>query len=120
MEPEQSITPTNVFIGARLRQARLMRRISQTDLGKGLKKAITFQQVQKYENATNRISVEMLEEFAAILKLPITFFLPGQDIEFEPVLTPPEAELLEFFHKMNTQSQKALITLLKGVRGAES
>lgn len=115
---DKSANAVNVYIGARLRQARLMRGMSQKELGQGIKKPITFQQVQKYENATNRISVEMLEEFAAILKLPITFFLPGNDIEFAPVLTPSEAELLEYFHAMNAKSQAALIALLKGTTRA--
>jgi len=108
----------NVYIGARLRQARLMRGMSQKELGRSIRKPITFQQVQKYENATNRISVELLEEFAAAMRLPLGFFLPGQDIEFEPVLTPREAELLECFHAINVKSQDALITLLKGVKVA--
>lgn len=118
MEQTTIAHSTNAYIGARIRQARLMRGMNQKELGQGLKKSVTFQQVQKYENATNRISVEMLEEFAAILKLPITFFLPGNDIEFEPVLTPSEAELLECFHAMTAKSQAALIALLKGTMRA--
>ncbi len=116
MEKTKTINPTNAYIGARLRQARLMRGMSQKDLGQRIKKPITFQQVQKYENAINRISVELLEEFAAALRLPMGFFLPGQDIEFEPVLTPSEAQLLECFHAMSAKSQEALITLLIDTR----
>lgn len=116
MAEAKTINPTNAYIGARLRQARLMRGMSQKDLGQRSKKPITFQQVQKYENAINRISVELLEEFAAALRLPMGFFLPGQDIEFEPVLTPSEAQLLECFHAMSAKSQDALITLLKDAK----
>lgn len=114
MERSHIADSTNAYIGARIRHARLMRGMNQKELGQSLKKPITFQQVQKYESATNRISVETLEEFAALLQLPITFFLPSQDTEFKPLLTPSEAELLECFHAMDTKSQAALIALLKG------
>ena len=96
-----------------------MRGMSQKDLGQGIKKPVTFQQVQKYENAINRISVELLEEFAAVLRLPIGFFLPGLDIEYEPILTPSEAQLLECFHAMSALSQEALITLLKEMQSGD-
>jgi transcriptional regulator with XRE-family HTH domain len=41
-------------IGQRLRAHRLAARMSQADLGKHL--GVTFQQIQKYEKGTNRIS----------------------------------------------------------------
>ncbi len=110
------INPVNAYIGARLRQARLMRDISQKELGQRIKKPISFQQVQKYEHGTNRISVALLQEFADAMHLPMGFFLPDQDIEFEPVLNKREAELLEHFHGMNTKAQEALIVLLKNTR----
>jgi hypothetical protein len=50
------------------------------------------------------------------MRLPMGFFLPDQDIEFEPVLNKREAELLEHFHGMNAKAQDALIALLKNTR----
>jgi transcriptional regulator with XRE-family HTH domain len=40
-------------IGRRLREARLLRGLSQTALGKRV--GVTFQQIQKYERGVNRI-----------------------------------------------------------------
>lgn len=38
---------------------------------------ISFQQVQKYENGTNRISVSRLQQFSDILQVPVPFFFDG-------------------------------------------
>lgn len=60
------------------KQIRVVRRshdMSQTTLGARL--GVTFQQVQKYENGTNRISVGRLVAIAKVLKEPIGIFLPS-------------------------------------------
>jgi transcriptional regulator with XRE-family HTH domain len=46
--------------------------MSQADLGAAL--GVTFQQVQKYEKGTNRISVGRLQQIADTLRVPISFF----------------------------------------------
>ena len=47
---------SNLEIGQRLKQARKLRSLSQQKVGDML--GVSFQQVQKYENGTNRISVK--------------------------------------------------------------
>lgn len=113
---EKTINPVNAYIGNRIKQARLMRDLSQAQLGKSLKKPITFQQVQKYEWGVNRITVVLLEELAQAMRVPLGFFLPDQDIEYEPVLSRREAELLEHFHAIPTKVQDAVLTLMKSAR----
>ena len=54
---------------------RMMLGMSQEKLGAGL--GLTFQQVQKYEKGTNRISASRLQQSAGILQVPITFFFEG-------------------------------------------
>src|SRR5205823_2491381 len=46
--------PVDKHVGSRVRMRRMMLGMSQTTLGDALK--LTFQQVQKYEKGTNRIS----------------------------------------------------------------
>jgi transcriptional regulator with XRE-family HTH domain len=46
---------------------------SQTELGNAL--GLTFQQVQKYEKGTNRISASRLVQIGNFLQVPVTFFL---------------------------------------------
>lgn len=63
--------PTDVYAGSRLRFQRQVRQLSQTDVAKAL--GITFQQIQKYEKGTNRISAS-LQAITGILGVPISFF----------------------------------------------
>lgn len=62
-------------IGIRLRSARLRRGFSQEKLADAI--GLTFQQIQKYENGTNRISSGVLVCFADILGVPISTFVEG-------------------------------------------
>ena len=67
----------DVMVGKRVRLRRLQLSFSQTDLATKL--GLTFQQVQKYEKGTNRISCSRLYEIAATLKVPITFFFSDEN-----------------------------------------
>jgi transcriptional regulator with XRE-family HTH domain len=58
---------TDVSIGARIRSFRVARGLSQTDLGSGL--GITFQQIQKYEKGTNRVSGSRLIALCDLLQV---------------------------------------------------
>ena len=40
---------------------------------------LTFQQVQKYERGSNRISASKLYQIASVLEVPITYFFEGLD-----------------------------------------
>jgi len=60
------------MVGKRIRLRRLQLSLSQTDLARKL--GLTFQQVQKYEKGTNRVSCSRLYEIANILKVPVSFF----------------------------------------------
>lgn len=64
--------PADIYAGQQLRAARIMLGYSQTDIANHC--GITFQQVQKYERGTNRISVSRLSELCKFLKQPVTFF----------------------------------------------
>lgn len=67
--------PVDKFVGGRVKMRRLMIGISQEKLGDAL--GLTFQQVQKYEKGTNRISASRLQQIAHILRVPILFFFEG-------------------------------------------
>jgi len=53
----------------------MMLDMSQTALGDAL--GITFQQVQKYEKGTNRISAGRLQQVCHTLQVPIPFLFEG-------------------------------------------
>lgn len=67
--------PIDRHVGARVRQRRMFIGMSQEQLGERL--GLTFQQIQKYEKGTNRISASRLWEMSKILDVPIEFFFEG-------------------------------------------
>jgi transcriptional regulator with XRE-family HTH domain len=62
-------------VGARVRRRRRALGLTQTKVADAL--GITFQQVQKYENGSNRISASRLEEISRVLKVSAAFFFEG-------------------------------------------
>jgi len=65
----------DVYVGARLRMRRTMLGMSQSKLGELL--GVTFQQIQKYENGSNRISVHRLRLTARVLEVSPSYFFEG-------------------------------------------
>ena len=59
-------------IGRKIRALRLERGLSQSGLADGI--GLTFQQVQKYEKGTNRVSAGRLQKIADMLNTPVMFF----------------------------------------------
>jgi transcriptional regulator with XRE-family HTH domain len=55
-----------------MRQRRTLLGMSQTKVGDAV--GLTFQQVQKYERGSNRISSSRLYEFAKVLDVPVSYF----------------------------------------------
>jgi transcriptional regulator with XRE-family HTH domain len=67
--------PTERHIGARVRMRRKMLAMSQRQLADAL--GLTYQQVQKNESGTNRISASRLQQISHILQVPAAFFFEG-------------------------------------------
>src|SRR5947208_13920437 len=65
----------DIEIGRKIRALRLERGLSQSGLADGID--LTFQQVQKYEKGTNRVSAGPLQRIADILNTPVMFFYGG-------------------------------------------
>ena len=64
--------PIDIHVGSRLRLRRTLMGLTQEKLGDAV--GLTFQQIQKYERGTNRISASRLFQFSRILNVPILFF----------------------------------------------
>ncbi len=67
--------PIDRHVGARVRMRRMLAGVSQEKLGDAL--GLTFQQVQKYEKGSNRISASRLQQIAKMLDVPVSFFFDG-------------------------------------------
>ena len=115
--------PVDRHVGALIRLKRRALGISQSDLAEAL--GITFQQVQKYERGSNRVSSSKLYEIAQKLDTPLSAFFEGLD-------TPADGEsvaggLIDFlsesgsqdlvvaFKAMNPALRKQLVSLAKAM-----
>lgn len=116
--------PVDVKVGANIRKRRKELRLSQQQLAESI--GLTFQQVQKYERGSNRVSASMLFEIARTLKVSPAFF-------FEEILSetddigPLEAgvgkflqsgegvELAQWFPKLTPSRRRAVVTLVRSM-----
>ncbi len=75
--PERGDAPTavDVHVGLRIKLRRSLLGLSQERLGEAL--GLTFQQVQKYERGTNRVSASRLHDLGRVLDVPVSFFFDG-------------------------------------------
>jgi transcriptional regulator with XRE-family HTH domain len=64
--------PLDKHIGRRIRMRRMMLDMSQAELATRI--GLTFQQVQKYEKGTNRVSASRLRDLSRVLAVPLSFF----------------------------------------------
>ena len=75
--------PIDVHVGARLRARRTLLGLTQMALGDAM--GMTFQQLQKYEKGSNRISASRLYDVSKLMDVDIGYFFDemGQAIESE-------------------------------------
>lgn len=102
MEP-RARHPIDVHVGSRIRLRRMQLGMSQEKLGQ--ESMLTFQQIQKYEKGTNRVSASRLAEFAKALDVPIEFFFNGA-----PDLDTPPRPLLPYEEFLRTRDGVRLAT----------
>lgn len=71
------VHPVDIHVGDKLRQRRWMTGMTQQQIGESV--GTKFQQIQKYESGTNRISASRLWDIAKTLDVPVSFFFEGLD-----------------------------------------
>lgn len=69
--------PIDIHVGQRVREIRKARRMSLEELGAAI--GTTYQQVQKYESAANRVSASQLWKIARTLGVEVWTFFPDGD-----------------------------------------
>jgi transcriptional regulator with XRE-family HTH domain len=108
-------TSIDAFISVKLRAARKQSGLSQNDAAEAL--GVSFQQIQKYEKGTNRISVGSLFTLASLYKLPASWFFDGlqnnpqatSDVSTKLLAQPHGAELAESFLAIKSASGRAAV-----------
>lgn len=94
-EPERGPNPIDRHVGLRIRMRRKELGISQERLAESI--GLTFQQVQKYERAANRVSASKLWEMARALSTNIAYFYEGLSETLDLSSSSPPRETLQDF-----------------------
>ncbi len=111
--------PVDVHVGQRVRQRRWMVGMTQQQLGDRV--GIKFQQIQKYESGTNRISASRMWDIAAAMEVPVSFFFEGLDGQAPDtgeaqgdILTDKEAlELVRAYYAIPKHQRRRLFDLAR-------
>ncbi|HTV33108.1 MAG TPA: helix-turn-helix transcriptional regulator [Methylocella sp.] len=132
--------PIDRHVGSRVRLRRVALSMSQEKLGEAL--GLTFQQIQKYEKGTNRVSASRLKEISQVLDVPPSYFFEGAPslgpnarddsgtgalseeagaIQNGPFLATPEAvEVILALGRIKDQKiRKRIVDLVKAIAGEE-
>ena len=137
MSGRSCITSVDEHIGQRVQLRRVMMGMSQQDLAREC--GISFQQIQKYETAGNRIPASRLFDLSTALNTPVSFFfmgLPGNVPEEtrsgrrpahvsdggadDPLSKNETLQLIRLYWKLPSEDQRKMVMkMLKSLTGAE-
>ena len=121
--------PVDRHVGRRVQEKRLDLGLTQTALAKAV--GVSFQQVQKYEKGTNRVSASKLFEMADFMKVGIPFFFDGYggasvgvaeeapafDHEHRP--TKNSVEIARLAPRLPPRKQKLILDMMREMLGDE-
>jgi len=86
--------PIDVEVGGKIRTQRLLAGMSQHTLATKL--GVTFQQIQKYEKGTNRVSSSRLAMIGATFGVSPAYFFPGSNTNLDQAAAAAAPELVSF------------------------
>lgn len=109
--------PIDRHVGARVRMRRILAGMSQVQLGSAL--GVTYQQMQKYEKGTNRISVSRLQQIGYVLGVPASSFFVDHPAVYKPTLGQIDAaELIDLETFLSTREGAQLAIAFSRITNA--
>jgi transcriptional regulator with XRE-family HTH domain len=115
--------PVDVLVGQNIRICRMQRGLSQSELAERV--GLTFQQIQKYEKAANRVGASRLIQVADALGVPLATLFEGSpstehgeaDPSGRALLVAPHAlRLLQAFDQIpDTKRRAAVLHLIESI-----
>lgn len=121
--------PVDRYVGRRVCEKRISLGYNQSDLGRAL--GVTFQQVQKYEKGSNRISASKLFEISRFFRVDPAYFFDGL-ANGQPGMAEDDAapfehnfpatrytiEIQRLAPQLPVEKQKLALELIRGLAGA--
>jgi len=86
--------PVDIHVGKRVKEIRTIRGFTQSNVASHL--GISFQQLQKYETGSNRVSASRMFELSKLLDVSPSYFfegLEGQEYESMPPMDMETAQI---------------------------
>jgi len=117
-----AIDPVDRHVGARIRAERAQAGLTQSQLGAAV--GVTFQQIQKYERGTNRVSASMLVRTAKALGVTVSCLFPeaeGSDEQASAGIGAfKDGRLLaECFATMSPEQRQILVSVAREFAGKD-
>ena len=113
MKPDEKTREfiSSLDIGRAIKRRRNALGMSQEKLAELLN--VTYQQVQRYENGSNKLNVENIQKVAAALEVPAAFFLKPENLLVAEPDTPyfdrDEQQLFTLFRTIREPALRALL-----------
>lgn len=123
--PHVGPDPVDIHVGARVRLRRILLGLSKESLAEAI--GLSYQQIQKYERGTNRISASMLHHIARALGVPVSFFFDGMEEDgtrlppagdHDPLFRRESLELMRRYHSLPEEMRRQVYELVKAMAGA--
>ena len=106
----------DLHVSKRIRERRQLLGISQEHLAAQC--GVTFQQIQKREAGTNRLSASALYKTASVLRVPVEYFFAGLPEaggapHDDPMTDSTSIEVVKLFRKRTPQQRETLLSVLR-------
>lgn len=85
--------------------------ISQTSLGE--EAGISFQQIQKYERGSNRMTVGRVYQFARIFDVSVSVFFPAEEGASVDPVPPTTVRILKCLNKIPLEFHEDILRILR-------
>jgi len=109
--------PVDILVGQRIKAARKLQKLSQTELAHGV--GVSYQQIQKYEKGDNRVSASMLYDIAKFLNVNLRQFYEGlehADSGNTHQFDTQEINLMCKFRELPPERRKAVYKIVNSLR----
>jgi transcriptional regulator with XRE-family HTH domain len=102
----------NRFAGQKLYALRHALGISQATLGKEL--GVSGQQIQKYEQGVNCLSIDKLQRLAELFEVSTIVFFPAENANHPyEALPPASTRLIKLLNKISEEHHESLYAILR-------
>lgn len=122
--------PVDRHVGRRVCEKRIALGYNQSDLGRAV--GVTFQQIQKYEKGTNRVSASKLYDIARFFQTDVAYFFQGLDdarpgmaeegaaFEHDFPATRHSVEIARLAPRLSPRNQKLALDLIRQLADGEA